>query len=427
MHSSTRRHFIFSSAALTAAALAAPRSGYAANETIRVGIIGCRNRGPQVAEALLQSGHFSIGAIADADTAMFAHADKELGRHLDGAKREQDFQRLLEDPDIDAVVIATPDHWHAAMTALALDAGKHVYCEKPCSFDVRDSLLMQKALDAHPKLVAIAGTQQRSGQHFKDAREFVRSGGLGTVGFVRTWITHTRALIPVVPDGEPPATMDYELWVGPSRMRPYNPEKTHYNWHFVRDWGTGEMGNWGAHWIDIAAWYLDLGNPTAVSGHGGQLVVKDAKETPDTQTAIYEYPNLTMVWEQRLWTKNGVNREGSGTEFQGDKGGLVITRGGWTFTPNDGKSERHPGTEMMVAHANDFAGAIRGERQPVAPLSAGLHTANLCHLANMAVESGEKVVLHDDGSVKTTAGNDVPGWGRDYREPWREVQTRYSV
>lgn len=422
----TRRHFLFSSAALAAAAVAAPRRGYAANESIRVAIIGCRNRGHQVANALADSGLFRIATLCDADTSQFHAAERELAGKLEGSKREQDFRRVLEDKDIDAVVVATPDHWHAAMVALALEAGKHVYCEKPTTFDVRDSLLMTKALEKYPSLTAVAGTQQRSGTHFQEARDFVRGGGLGTVGFVRTWITQKRPIIKAVPDGQPPAEMDYEMWVGPSKMRPYNEQKTQYNWRFVKDWGTGEMGNWGAHWIDIASWYLDLPLPIAISAHGGQFVVKDAKETPDTLTAIYEYPGLTLVWEQRIWTKNVLNGDSSGAEFQGDKGGLVISRDGWSFTPAGGEAEPHPGSELMVAHANNFAQAIRGEAPAIAPLSAGINTANLCHLANLAVDTKQKVTLKADGNVVDGEGNAVNA-GRDYRNDWREIQTRYGV
>lgn len=420
----TRRHFLqASSAALLAAA---STKAYAANESIRVGIIGCRNRGPQVAESMLQSGNFRLGVLCDCDLMMIGQGEKALAKLVDGVPIEKDFRKVLENPDIDAVVIATPDHWHAAMTALALEAGKHVYCEKPASFDFGDSALMRAAHAKHPQLTAVTGTQQRSGQHFKDAKAFIEGGGLGTVGFVRTWITHTRETIPTIPNSDPPRTLDYEMWVGPSAFHPYNMELCHYNWHWVKDWGTGEMGNWGAHWLDIASWNLGLPLPTAVSGHGGQFVTKDAKQVPDTQTVMYEFPGVTMLWEQRLWTRNNLNNEGSGVEFLGDKGQLILSRGGWTFTPNEGKRERHEGSEMMLAHVNNFAESIRGQATPIASLEDGLHTSALCHLGNLAVDTGKKIRVGEDGLVTTLDGEAVNA-RRDYRGEWRAVQERYGV
>jgi predicted dehydrogenase len=400
--------------------------GYAANDSIRVGIIGCKNRGHQVGLAMAQSGHFRIGALADCDTAMFAIAEMELTGHLSGHKMEQDFRRVLDDPDIDAVVIATPDHWHAAMTALALEAGKHVYCEKPASFDLGDTALMRAAHAKHANLTAVVGTQQRSGPHFQEAKAFIEGGGLGTVGFVRTWITHRRDVIKNVPDTDAPATMNYDLWVGPAPMFPHNEERCHYNWHWVKALGTGEMGNWGAHWLDIASWSLNLPKPTAVSGHGGQFVVKDAKETPDTQTVMYEFPGVTVLWEQRLWTSDRLNGDGSGVEFLGDKGRMVLTRGGWTVEPADGKRERHEGSELMLPHVTNFAESIRGTAKPIAAIEDGLHTAALCHLGNLSVDSGKKIKLDDNGDAVSLEGELVSAQ-REYRGEWRAVQQRYGV
>ena len=423
MSSMTRRFFLQAGAAAVAAGMGT--RAYAANESIRVGVIGCRNRGPQVAEAMLQSGHFRLGTLCDCDRMMLRQGEKALEKlAAEGYKQEADFRRVLEDPEIDAVVIATPDHWHAAMTALALEAGKHVYCEKPASFDLGDSALMRAAHARHSHLTAVTGTQQRSGQHFKDAKAFIEGGGIGTVSFVRTWITHRRETIKQVPDGEPPKSLDYELWVGPSAYRPYNRELCHYNWHWVKDWGTGEMGNWGAHWLDIASWNLGLPLPTAVSGHGGQFVVRDAKQTPDTQTVMYEFPGVTVLWEQRLWTKNRLNEDSSGVEFLGDQGQLVLTRGGWTVNPAEGEPQKHGGTELMQGHVINFAESIRGQATPVASLEDGLHTAALCHLGNLAVESGKKIRLSEEGVASTLEGEALP-MRRDYRSEWRAVQERY--
>lgn len=422
MNTVTRRTFLRTSAVL-AAASAARHVRATANDRIRVGVIGCRNRGPQVAESMLRSGQFDVTTLCDCDEAMSDQALKDNGKLFPAPpKTVRDFRRVLDDKDVDAVVVATPDHWHALMTVMALDAGKHVYVEKPASYNVADGKAMVAAQTKHPGLVVQIGTQQRSGSHFQEARQFLRDGGLGKVGFVRACIIHDRGVLPIVPDSAPPATLDYDLWTGPAPMRPYNDSRVHYNWHFMLDYGTGEMGNWGAHWLDIARWFVDVDFPKSVSGLGGQFVVKDAKEWPDTQTALLEYPDLTMLWEQRLWSKFGIGGgPGCHAEFNGDKGSMVISRGGWTFYPKGekDKNEDHPKSELEVAHAKNFVDCIRGQAQPAASMQEGHVTAVLCHLCNISAMLNRRVVF--DGETQSITGDaEAAKWmSREYRAPWR--------
>lgn len=414
----SRRDFMKTSALTAAAAFAGARA-HGANERIRVGVMGLRNRGHQVAEVMSASGRFDIATFCDCDSAMFGVAMEKMGKKL---PKEpvfvQDFRKMLDDRDIDAVVVAVPDHWHALATVMALDAGKHVYVEKPASFNIHDGKAMVAAQARHPELTVQVGTQQRSGAHFQEARDFVKGGGLGKVGFVRTWITHNRGAIRPVPDSAPPDTMDYEMWVGPAPFRPHNGAMTHYNWHFVKNYGTGEMGNWGAHWIDIARWTLDLDLPTAVMGMGGTHVVRDAKETPDTQTALYQFPELTVLWEQRIWTGFKLNGEGSGVEFGGDKGSIVLSRGGWTFFPRDGQPEKHKGTPTEPPHAANFADSIQGLAKPAAPMDEGHKTAAMCHLANIAVEVGRKLDFDPAAQVIVGDPDAAALMSRENRAPW---------
>lgn len=378
----SRRGFFAATAASTVVAQVARA---AVNDTIRVGIIGCRVRGPQVADSMIATGQFDIAAYCDCDREILDATIAKTSAAGQKARPVTDFRDLLDDSDIDAIVVATPDHWHATMTRLGLDAGKHVYVEKPASFNMGDGKAMMAATEAHPTLVVQVGTQQRSGRHFKDARAFIQEGGLGTVGLCRAWITHNRDFLDLLPDSEPPAHLNYDMWVGPAPMVPYNENKLHYNWHWSRHFGTGEMGNWGAHWIDVARWLGGLDLPRAAMGSGGQYVVHDAKEWPDTQTVIYEFASgATMLWELRLWTKFGVNDQSSGAEINGDKGSIVINRRGWTFYPKGEEAIVHEGSELDVAHAQSFADAIRDGAAPAATMEDGHKTALYCHLGNLA-------------------------------------------
>lgn len=411
----SRRDFLTTSAALALAARARAK----ANERIRVAIIGLHNRGPQVAESMIDSGQFDIATLCDCDTAMFDEGMKALEKKLSTKPRfEADYRRVYDDKTLDAVVIATPDHSHALLLCQALDAGKHVYLEKPASYNIRDGQYMVAAQKSHPECVVQVGTQQRSGKHFADAKSFIDGGGLGKIAFARAWIAHKRPDVAKVPDSEPPASLNYDMWLGPAPMRPYNVNRVHYNWRFMRDYGTGEMGNWGAHWIDAVRFLAGLDLPTTASGAGGMYVSHDAKEWPDTQTVIYQYPNMTLLWELRLWTGYGVNAMSGGAEIGGDKGTLVINRKGWTFFPMDGGPQKHEGSELEIAHATSFANAIRGTAKPAIDIVEGHKTATVCHLGNITAILNRQIVF--DPATETIPNDQEAAAlaAREYRAPW---------
>ena len=421
MDSVTRRSFLKTSAAV-AALSAAPRTT-SANDRINVGVIGCRNRGTTVASIMLRSGDFHVTTICDCDDEMLAKAlaDERLKDVAGAVRQEKDFRRLLDDQSLDAVIVATPDHWHAAMTVMALDAGKHVYLEKPASFNIVDGRAMVAAQAEHADRVVHVGTQQRSGRHFMDAKDFIASGGLGKVAFCRASCLSERHTVPIVPDSDPPANLDYDMWVGPAAMRPYNVELLHYNWHFVYDFGTGDMGNWGAHWLDVLRWLLDLDLPASAAAYGGQFINHDAKEWPDTQTVMYQFPELTMLWELRHWTRfMPGGGHGNCCEIDGDKGSLIIHRSGWKFYPRDRDAEaaEHPGSDLDGSHVKNFAQAVRGEAASAAPITEGHKSAVLCHLGNITARLNRSVQF--DPVAQTIVGDSEAEamMGREYRKPW---------
>lgn len=422
MKALSRRSFIKTTAAAASLATVRRAPARTSGSKIRVGILGCRNRGWQLAWAFHNNGAFEIVTLCDCDRAMYDEAMKHLDKTLPAAPRfEQDFRRVLEDKSIDAIAIATPDHWHAAMTVMALKAGKHVYVEKPFSYNIADGKAMLAAVEKHPDLVLQVGTQHRSCDHIREAGEFVRAGNIGKVGMVRCWFTADRAVIPKVPDGEPPAGFDYDLWVGPAPMRPFNAPKVHYNWHFMRDLGTGDMGNWGAHWLDSARQMLELDVPTAVSALSGR-VIDDAKEWPDTATILYEFPNLHILWELRQWTTHGPNERFGGVEINGDKGTVIMDRDGWWFHPRGSKKGQgvvaHKATPMEEPHVENFAQCIAGKAKPNAPAAEGFRSAVLCHLGNIASVLDRRIEF-DPATMSIKGDSQAQAMeSREYRPPW---------
>ena len=415
----TRRHFVRAAAVGAVAARARPAAAAGANERIAVGVIGCRNRGWQDAGDMITNGRYNVAAFSDADTAMFDEAMTKLKGKLPAKPRfEQDFRRLIEDKSLDAIVVAAPDHWHALMAVMALDAGKHVFLEKPFAHSIADGKAVLDAMSRHPKQVVMVGTQQRSGSHFLECRDFVQGGGLGKVGYVRTWQVHQREVLPKVPDSDPPATMNYDLWVGPAPMRPWNEKRGHYNWHFTRGMGTGDMGNWGAHWIDSARQILGLDLPTSVAGYGHK-VIDDIKEWPDTASVLYEFPGLTLSWELRLWSKYGPNGRLGGVEIDVDKGSLVIDRDGWTFFPaGKGEPVKHEKAPMVEPHIENFADCITKGAKPNAPADEGHKSAVCCHLGNITSVLNRRVTF-DVKTQSITGDKEAEAMmSREYRKPW---------
>lgn len=419
MNTISRRTLLKRSAALAAASATSQTLAAGANERIRVGVIGTRNRGWQNVETFQKSGRFEIATLCDCDSTSLDLAMAKIEKVLPTRPAlEKDFRSILDDKRIDAVIVATPDHWHALMTVMALEAGKHVFVEKPASFNIDDGKAMVAAQKRHPKLVVAMGTQQRSGQHFKDAKAFIDDGGLGKIALARAWMAGNRVVVPKVPDSDPPKELDYDMWVGPAPMKPYNKEKVHYNWHFTRDYGTNDAGNWGGHYLDIVRWFANLDLPTAVSGFGGKYIVHDEKEWFDTQTAIFHYPNLTAIWEMSHWNAVGPFGMDTGAEIRGEKGTVFIDRSGWTFQPEKGEPVRHPPSDLEGPHVRNFADCITAGAKPAADIIEGHKTAVWCHLANIATLLNRTVRFDPKSQTIEGDAEAAAFQGREYRKKW---------
>jgi predicted dehydrogenase len=392
-----RRTFLGAAGVLTVAgrfAEAAP------SERVRIAVIGVRGRGADLAGTFARNAGFEVAALCDIDDAAFAKASKNVDKATGKTPRtEKDFRRLLDDKSIDAIAVATPDHWHALLTVMGCQAGKDVYCEKPASHNVVEGRRMVEAARKYDRVVQI-GTQRRSMPFVKDAIEHVRSGKIGKVGMARAWIHQQRKPIGHGQPGPVPAGVDYAMWQGPAPDRPFYPNRFHYNWHWFWNWGTGEVGNNGIHGLDVARWGLGVDAPLRVASGGGKYVFDDDQEVPDTQIVTWEFPESCIVWEHRMWSNHGTEGNGFGIAFYGDKGTVVIDASGWAVDPDkkgkdksDAKVAFTKGDSSQAPHAQNFLDCIKSRARPNADVEIGHLSTRLCHLGNIAYRTGRKLTF----------------------------------
>ncbi|MFL5545666.1 MAG: Gfo/Idh/MocA family protein, partial [Gemmatimonadaceae bacterium] len=289
------------------------------SEKMVVAVMGLNGRGMVHARAFARGPNTTLAYLCDVDSTVLAKALAEVSPLQSPApKTVTDFRRILEDKSVDAIAMATPDHWHTPATILALAAGKHVYLEKPSGHDPREDELVVAAARKHNKLLVQLGTQARSGPHFIEALQLVRGGQIGTPYLARAWYANTRTGIgkgKVVPV---PANLDYELWQGPAPRTPYRDNVIHYNWHWFTNWGTGEICNNGTHEIDVGRWLLGVDYPTSVNSTGGRFHYDDDWQFPDQQDATFEFANgSTIVWHGQSCNGLPLYGRGRGTAILG--------------------------------------------------------------------------------------------------------------
>jgi predicted dehydrogenase len=411
-----RRRFLQTSASVAAlSALTAAGAADTPSEKIRLAVLGVHGRGKD----LLRGFSFDdveIAAVCDPDENVVDGALKTLpARHKRQPRVVKDLRRVFEDRDIDAVVVATPDHWHALATVWACQAHKHVYVEKPISHNLVEGRRMVEAARKYDRVVQV-GTQRRSAAYFASAADFVRSGKLGKVPFARTWIAGNRPSIGHKKDAPVPAGVDYDLWLGPAPKRPFNPNRFHYEWHWHWDYGTGELGNNGIHALDGARWVLGLDAPVRISSGGGNNFYDDDRQTPDTQVVTYDFPGTTLIWEHRIWSKTGLAGEPFGIILYGEKGTLVFDKKGWHV--EDGVEASDRAADSQQAHLRNFLDCVRSHRRPAADIEEGHKSTRLCHLGNIAFRC--RRVLSFDARTETLSGDAEASalLGRPYRKPF---------
>jgi predicted dehydrogenase len=403
----------------------------AASDQVNLAFLGVRGRGRALAGAFAQFPDVNIARFCEVDPGVVKRASavvEAAGRKAPPV--ENDLRRVLDDPGIDALVVAAPDHWHAPATILACQAGKDVYVEKPVSHNVREGRLMIEAARKHKRIVQV-GTQGRSREHVIEAIEYANSGRIGKVLAAKAWNVQLRADIGKKADGPVPAGVDYENWTGPAKLLPFNENHFHYTWHWHWNYGTGDVGNDGIHQIDIARWALGVGAPLGAAGSAGKLFFDDDQQTPDTVNVMFRYAeNKTLVFEMRIWAPYGMEGVDNGVEVYGSEGMVQIGRwervAGWRVLDAKGKLvERRDekagdggGEGRGDRHARNFIDCVRSRKTPRAPLEVGHATTVHCHLANIVARTGRHVRF--DPAYDTIAGDSEAGrlLRREYRTHW---------
>jgi len=412
------------------------RAGAAAspNGRLAMGFIGLGGRGSYLMRKTLADDLADIVAVSDVATANMDDAAKQIEKKQNKEPQKlQDFRKLLELKEVQAVLIATPDHWHPLQTILACQAGKDVYVEKPISRDIAEGLAMIKAVRDNKRICQV-GLMQRSGEDFKNAIAHVHSGKLGKIAFVRAWFVRKREDMGNPPDGTPPPGVDWDLWLGPAPKVPFNPARyrmdlgagPYGSWRWFWDYAGGQLCDWGPHMLDVVRWGLKVGMPISAEGNGGKLVFKDCRECPDTLEVVYEYPGVSVLWEHRQWTDRAPEPgRYHGIEFFGDKGTLFVDRTGWEVFPEAGGEKAGvPGTvgQEKTAdseHIANFVECCKTRKDPIVPIEEGFMTTATCQLGNISFRSGTKVLWDD--AAKTILNNPeaMKYFGRPYRDPWK--------
>ncbi|HEV7281396.1 MAG TPA: Gfo/Idh/MocA family oxidoreductase [Pirellulaceae bacterium] len=423
------------SALAVGAALEAGRvAKAAASERLRVGCVGAGGRALSLISTFAANREAEVVAIADVDPRRLPQAI-EVVQRLQGSapKTEKDFRKLVDDASLDALVIGTPDHWHAIPTILACLAGKDVYVEKPDAHNIVEGRTMVAAMRKQQRIVQM-GSQHRSTKRLQSALDYIRAGKLGRCLMAKAWESARQSSIGRPPDGEPPAGVDYDMWLGSAPKRPFNSNRFHGNWRWFYDYGTGDLGNDGVHRLDMAVAALNaaaetqgdetLALPSAILSSGGKWYFDDAQEFPDTLQVAYEYGGKTpkiLTYEMRLWAPYDIHGHSEGAAIYGDQGYLVIGNSGWqAYGPGGKLAAEEKGDSHEAPHVQNFIDCVKSRSKPYCDLETVGHPASvLCHAGNISARVGRKLLLDPEseefiGDAEANALRTRP----EYRKPW---------
>ena len=430
-----RRAGIGTFAALGASAVATNSAQWvAASDRVRVALIGAGRQGTGDMRAFADQPDVEVVAVCDVYK---PNLDKGLHAAGDKAKAHKDFREVLDRKDVDAVIVGTPDHWHALPAVLACQAGKDVYVEKPISTTIEEGKRMVEAARKYSRVVQV-GTQQRSGIHFQKAVQLVQDGMIGKVSFVRTWNYSNSYPIGIgnPPDSTPPEDLDWDLWLGPAPKVAFNKNRFGVGdgWSTFRyfwDYAGGFMTDWGVHLLDIVQWAMKVDGPNVITASGGRFYIQDNADTPDTLQVTYEYPGFICTYENRWNNGNSMHNHGYGIEFHGTEGTMFLDRAGFQVFPEKGKKAgkevgRTASMEMVSAnnehldHVRNFLDCVKSRNRPISDIEVGHRSTSVCLLGNVAYRSKERVVWDVANQRPVERATELRKLlSRDYRPPWK--------
>jgi predicted dehydrogenase len=428
MTSLSRRDFLAASA-LATGMLGAPARGdepaakthtgpAGANDRIVLGFIGVGGMGTGLLEIFRKFPDVAVAAVCDVYE---PHALRAKSKAGGASEIYSDFRRVLDRHDIDAVVVATPDHWHAIPTILACGAGKDVYCEKPLSWRLAEGRAMVAAATKH-KRVTQMGNLIHAGENYHRVVEIVRSGVLGRITKARTWMASVRPGLGHPDDTAPPAGCDYDFWLGPAPKRPFNPNRFTFNWRYFWDYGGGILTDFCCHIVDPVHWAMEIDAPETIAATGGRYALDDNAETPDTLEVVYHYAKgFDLVWSQADASAHGFEGKGLGILFQGTEGTLVADYGSYQIFPEAGKTIEPPPPSLprSVGHHREWLDAIKTRAQCSCHFAYGHRLSSVGHLGNIALRTGETLRWDAQAERITNHAEANRYLAREaYRAPW---------
>jgi len=402
-----------------------------ANDRIGVGIIGCGGQGSGNWRNFLAQPEVTPVAVCDV---FQPNRERAAAASKEKVAQYKDFRQLLDNKDVDAVIVSTPDHWHALLTIMACKAGKDVYVEKGLSSTIREGRVAVDTARKYKRIVQV-GAQERSGDHYAKAVKLIQDGALGAVH--RVSANWTRNMMPGFKSRQLKAgltdALDWDMWLGPAPHVAFDPIRFSYNWRWFWDYSGGQMTNWGSHSLDIVRWALNVKTPTAVAAFGGRYELKDGGETPDVQDVIYSFPGCTVTWAgcevsgfEAIRYPDGDRRLKPLLEFHGTKGSMVLTRRGFEVTPQiwsgdeqDGKPAMEP-VKVAAAggnHVRNFLDCMKSRKLPICDVEEGHLTMVMCHLGNMSMKVGR--TLYWDAKKEEVIGDKEANQllTKQYRKP----------
>lgn len=425
----TRRQFLPGLAASVATAYAARGTVLGANDAIRLGLIGCSGQGVGDLRDCLKAPNTRAVALCDLDPAQLAKAAQRIGGKVETTA---DFRRILDRKDIDAVIIATPDHWHAIPALQALQAGKDLYLEKPIGHTIHEGQLLVKAAQSSKQVVSV-GLQQRTGTLFLKAREIIQAGQLGKISHVHCWnawndqanFEGSYRQLKKVANGQPPAGVDYDFWLGPAPKREFNANRYNGTYLYYWDYSGGMTITWGVHLIDSAMHLMNAAAPLSVTATGGKFAMTDDRDTPDTVEQVFEFPNFILTYSCRHANAftSGSAASDHGIQFFGTQGTMLLNRDAYQIITEGKKPETIKSAAGLEAgwgtHQRNFIECLTTRQAPHCTMLEGHRATTACQLANIAYRTGHK--LRWDATKEQIIGDAEASrlMTKHYRAPWK--------